>query len=369
MKIPFFNLDPIHSKIKPLIIKEFEKVYDSNWFVLGKNVKKFEKKYAQFSKVNYAIGISNGLDALTLCLKSLGIGPGDEVIVPSNTYVASVLSISHLGATPVFVEPNIQTYNIDIKKIIYNVTSKTKVILPVHLYGLACEMEIIKEIAETHNLYIVEDNAQGHGAKYNDQITGSWGDANATSFYPTKNLGCLGDSGAVTTNSLEVFNKVSSLRNYGSIVKYENEMVGHNMRMDEIQAAVLSIKLEYLKSWTVKRREIAKKYSELLQGIGDLILPMINKDSTHVFHLYVIRTESRDKLNDYLNSNGIGTSIHYPIPPHLQKAYSYMNYKTGSFPIAEELSNTSLSIPIWPGLMDSEIEFITSKIKFFFHNQ
>jgi dTDP-4-amino-4,6-dideoxygalactose transaminase len=366
MKIPFLNFTPMHQPIKGYMMHAFESFYDSNWFVLGERVKQFEKDYAHFNKIDHAVGISNGLDALHIALMTLGIGKGDEVIVPSNTYIATALAVSYVGATPVFVEPNIHTYNMDATLIEASITPKTKAIMPVHLYGQACEMEPIKAITDKHNLYIIEDNAQSQGASYNGKLTGSWGDINGTSFYPAKNLGALGDAGAITTNNEVLAQKAMVLRNYGSQKKYYNEVIGHNMRLDECQAAFLSVKLKYLHEWTKQRQQIAVWYDEALKDIEGVKLPARAEHATHVYHLYVIRTSRRDELQAYLNTEDIDTLIHYPIPPHLQQAYGHLGHKKGDFPIAEEIANTCLSLPIWPGMSKEMIEFVANKIKNYF---
>jgi dTDP-4-amino-4,6-dideoxygalactose transaminase len=277
-----------------------------------------------------------------------------------------VLPVSYVGAIPVFVEPDINTYNIDPKKIEAAITSKTKAVMPVHLYGQACEMEPIMSIAKRHHLFVVEDNAQAHGAAYNKKITGSWGNINGTSFYPGKNLGALGDAGAVTTNDSELAQKAMALRNYGSQKKYYNDVVGFNMRLDECQAGFLSVKLKYLKEWIEQRQKIAGWYHDALKGIDDLILPSAAESATHVYHIYLVRTRYRDTLQNYLAGNGIGTLIHYPLPPHLQKAYKHLGFKKGDFPIAEEIADTCLSLPIWPGMNETQVTYITQKIKDFF---
>ena len=366
MKIPFVSFEVIHKSIKSEILSEFEMFYDKNYFILGEKVSAFEKEYAAFNNVKHTIGISNGLDALHLCLRALDIKEGDEVIVPSNTYIATLLACSFVGATPILVEPDINTYNIDPEKIMAAITPKTKAIMPVHLYGQACEMDKIMEIAKANNLFVIEDNAQSQGATFKGQKTGSFGIANGTSFYPGKNLGALGDAGAVTTNDDEIACKISALRNYGSHEKYHNEYMGFNMRLDEIQAVFLSIKLKRLEKWTHERQSIASIYNEQLKGISDLILPEVNKNSTHVYHLYVVRTKLRDQLQKFLTENGVGTLIHYPIPPHLQKAYASLNFRVGDFPISEELANTSLSLPIWPGMSIDNIKYVSERINTFF---
>lgn len=366
MKIPFLSFEPPNKQIKKEILSSFEQFFDSSWYILGEQIKKFEKEYALFNNVKHCVGVSNGLDALHLCLKALDIGKGDKVIVPSNTYIATVLAVSYVGATPVFVEPDITTYNIDPAKIEVAITPKTKAIMPVHLYGQACEMEPIMDIAKKHNLFVVEDNAQAHGAAYNGKLTGSWGNINSLSFYPGKNLGAFGDAGAITTDNDGLAQKAMALRNYGSQKKYYNDVIGFNMRLDECQAGFLSVKLKYLKEWTEQRQEIAGWYHEALKGIDDLILPSVAENATHVYHIYMIRTKRRDQLQKYLADNLIGTLIHYPIPPHLQKAYLHLGFKKGDFSIAEDIADTCLSLPIWPGLQQSEVNYIAGKITDFF---
>ncbi len=356
----------MHGPIKAEMMQAFEQFYDSNWFVLGERVKQFEQAYAVFNQVQHTVGVSNGLDAIYIALKTLGIGAGDEVIVPSNTYIATWLAVSYTGAIPVPVEPDIHTYNINPALIEAAVTSKTKAIIPVHLYGQCCAMGPIMAIAQKHHLFVIEDNAQAQGASFNNQLTGSFGDINATSFYPGKNLGALGDAGAVTTNTAELAQKAQVLRNYGSQKKYYNEVIGYNMRLDECQAALLSVKLKYLPDWTKQRQQAANWYNELLAGIHELVLPQVHSNATHVYHLYVVRTQQRDALQAHLTENGIGTLIHYPVPPHLQEAYKDLNFQQGSFPIAEELANTSLSLPMFPGITKVQIEFVAKTIRKFY---
>ncbi len=356
----------MHDEVHDELHHAFDDVLRSNWFVLGKHVMQFEDAYSKFNKVSNVIGVSNGLDALYLSLLALGIKSGDEVILPSNTYIATVLAVSYVGATPIFVEPNIETYNIDVAKIENVITGRTKAIMPVHLYGQACEMEEIMAIAKRFNLFVIEDNAQSQGASYNGILTGAWGDINGTSFYPGKNLGALGDAGAITTNHEELANKIKILRNYGSQKKYHNEVIGHNMRLDEIQAAFLTVKLNRLLDWTKKRQEIASWYDEYLKNLMGVTLPKIAKGATHVYHLYVIRSNERDELQHHLTSCGIGTLIHYPIPPHLQEAYKHLSYVEGDFPISEEIARTALSLPIWIGMTRNEVEYVCNSIISFF---
>ncbi|MEY4860344.1 MAG: hypothetical protein RL059_43 [Bacteroidota bacterium] len=366
--IPFLSFEAMHQSIKIEMQDVFNDVYDSYWYVNGKQLISFELNYAKLNETNFCIGVSNGLDALILALRSLEIGEGDEVIIPSNTYIATALAVTHVGATPIFVEPRIDTYNINPELIEPAITIKTKAIMPVHLYGQACEMDEIMSIAKKFNLFVIEDNAQAHLSSYNGKLTGSFGDVNGTSFYPGKNLGALGDAGAVTTDNEMLARKIEILRNYGSQKKYFNEVLGYNNRLDELQAAFLSIKLKYLSSWTQERRDIANFYNESLKDNDNLILPIVANGATHSYHLYVIRTSKRDELKTFLEENGIGTMIHYPIPPHLQEAYQSLGYKKGDFPIAEEIAETCLSLPIWPGMSSKQVEFVSERItKYFEH--
>lgn len=364
--VPFLNFEAVHAPLKAEMSKAFEEVYEGYWYIMGKHLLQFEQSYATFNQVPYAIGVSNGLDALHLALKALEIGQGDEVIVPSNTYIATALAVSYVGATPVFVEPDRETYNIDPALIEAAITAKTKAIMPVHLYGQACEMDAIMDIAIKNGLKVIEDNAQAHGASFKGKLTGSFGHINGTSFYPGKNLGALGDAGAVTTNERAYFDKVMMLRNYGSQEKYKHEIIGYNMRLDEMQAAFLEVKLRYLNIWTSKRQEIASWYDEGLKDIADLVQPKTHSGATHVYHLYVIRIKKREELQAYLKNKEIGTLIHYPIPPHLQGAYQYLNLPKGKFPIAEELADTSLSLPLWPGMKKEAVDYVCNEIKNFF---
>lgn len=366
MKVPFVSFKHVNKEIRDEILAGFKEFFDSEWYILGEKVKQFEQLYSAFNQVNYCVGVSNGLDALHVALRSLNIGFGDEVIVPANTYIATALAVSFTGAIPVFVEPVIETYNMDPLKIEEAITPQTKAIMPVHLYGQACEMESIISIARKHNLFVVEDNAQAQGATFQEKLTGSWGDINGTSFYPGKNLGALGDAGAITTNDEELANKVKSLRNYGSKKKYYNEIVGYNMRLDECQAAFLSTKLKYLQDWTKKRQEIAEWYTAELSNISEIILPKTAKNATHVYHLFVIRTKKRLELQQFLGEKGVETLIHYPIPPHLQDAYKSLGYIKGDYPLAEKIADTCLSLPIWPGMTEENIKHIAETIKNFY---
>ncbi|HAQ69906.1 MAG TPA: aminotransferase [Flavobacteriales bacterium] len=348
--VPFLSFNGLHDPIKDELLKAFIDVLDSNWFIMGNQLEQFEKEYAEWNGVKHCIGVSNGLDAIILSLRALGVGPGDEVIVPSNTYIATALAVTNVGATPVFVEPRYETANINPDLIEPSITTKTKAIIPVHLYGQACEMQAVMDIAERHGLYVIEDNAQAHGASYNGKKTGSWGHINATSFYPGKNLGALGDGGAITTDDDELARKVRVLRNYGSQEKYKNDVLGYNNRLDELHAAFLRVKLRKLDEWTEERNHIADSYIKGLKDVEGIGLFDIAQGATSAYHLFVIKTANREKLQKYLTEQGIGTMIHYPIPPHLQECYKHLGYKNGDFPIAERLSNEILSLPLYIGL-------------------
>jgi dTDP-4-amino-4,6-dideoxygalactose transaminase len=355
MKIPFLSFDGLHNPIKEDLKQAFAEVLDSNWFIMGSQLDAFEKEYAKWNEVEYCVGVSSGLDAIILSLRALGIGPGDEVIVPSNTYIATALAVTNVGARPIFVEPRYETANINPNLIEAAITIKTKAIIPVHLYGQACEMRAIMDIAERYGLFVIEDNAQAHGAKYLGKKTGSWGHISATSFYPGKNLGALGDAGAITTNDLELAEKVRVLRNYGSRVKYENEVIGYNNRLDELQAALLRVKLTKLDEWTVERNKIANSYIERHYDIEGIDLFDLAEGATSAYHLFVIKSDSRDRLQKHLTEQGVGTLIHYPIPPHMQECYMDLGHKKGDFPIAERLSNEVLSLPMFVGIDDDQV--------------
>jgi dTDP-4-amino-4,6-dideoxygalactose transaminase len=364
--IPFLSLEPQHALIKAAVQKAIQQVYDRSAFVLGEEVSAFEKEYATYHEVPFCIGVGNGLDALTMSLLACGVRPGDEVIVPAHTYLATWLAVSRTGATIVPVEPDESTFNIDGSKVETAITPRTKVILPVHLYGQACNMTSILELAERHKLFIVEDNAQAQGSRWLKTLTGSWGTINATSFYPTKNLGALGDGGAVTTFSEQLATFVRQYRNYGLKEKNIALYLGMNSRLDEMQAALLRIKLKYLETWNEQRRELALLYLEQLKDVGDMVLPRSDKEAHHVYHLFVIRTKLRNKLSAHLAERGIGTMIHYPVPPHLQKPYESLNFRKGDFPITEKIAETCLSLPLWPGMTTEQVERISEEVRKFF---
>lgn len=320
----------------------FNKTLESGWFILGNAVKNFEQEFAALNGNKQCIGVANGLDALILCLRALNIEKGSEVIVPSNTYIATILSILQCDLIPVLVEPDMRTYNIDAKKIEESITSKTKAIMVVHLYGKSCEMDTISVIAKKHSLALIEDCAQSHGAKHKGKMTGTFG-YGAFSFYPTKNLGCLGDGGAITTDDDSFAQRIRMLRNYGSEKKYYNEVVGYNSRLDEVQAGFLSVKLKHLDAITSHKRKLAKLYHDGLKN--DFVKPDVHADYFDVFHIYNVRHTRRDELKEYLLKNEIKTEIHYPVPPHEQKAMSGVLTKK-TFPISEEIHKTTLSLPI-----------------------
>ncbi|WP_216726721.1 DegT/DnrJ/EryC1/StrS family aminotransferase [Hymenobacter siberiensis] len=365
MNIPFLSFEPQHAPLRDAMTAAFSRVYDSYWYVLGEEVKQFEREYAAFNQVAHTVGVANGLDALVLALRVLGVGPGDEVIVPSNTYIATWLAVTQVGATPVPVEPDPATSNLDPARIAAALTPRTRAIMPVHLYGQACRMTEIMALATQHNLYVVEDNAQAQGATFAGGVTGSFGHVNGTSFYPGKNLGALGDAGAVTTNDAGLAHKVQVLRNYGSQQKYYNEVVGYNSRLDELQGALLRVKLPHLPEWTSQRQQVAVWYDQHLAGIPNLRLPAVAEGATHVYHLYVVHTPQRAALQQHLTAQGIGSMIHYPVPPHLQQAYQALGFAPGSFPIAEELANTCLSLPMWPGMTEAHVAAVADVIRVF----
>ena len=320
----------------------FDKTLQGGWYILGSKVAEFEESFANFCSVAHCAGVANGLDALTIALKAFEFKKGSEVIVPSNTYIATVLSILNNDMVPVLVEPNIETYNIDHNKIEENITDKTVAIMVVHLYGKVCQMDNIMDIANRRGLKVIEDCAQAHGAKFKGTVAGSFGDFGAHSFYPTKNLGAIGDAGAITTNDGNLFDKVKMLRNYGSRVKYYNEVAGYNSRLDELQAALLSVKLKYIEDITNHKRQLSTLYKKSLKS--DFITPVVDADFYDVYHIFNIRHPRRDDLKEYLFKNGIQTEIHYPVPPHKQNALK--GFFNKSFPIAEEIHKTTLSLPV-----------------------
>jgi len=364
MKVPFVTFKPLEKELDKDLRDAFERVYNRSWYIEGVEDEAFEKAFAEYCDSKYCVGVGNGLDALFLSLKALGIKEGDEVIVPSNTYIATALAVTYTGATPIFVEPDIRTFNIDPTKIEAAITNKTKAIMPVHLYGQACDMDPIMNIAKKYDLYVVEDCAQAHGAKYNGKVIGSFGDAAGFSFYPGKNLGALGDAGATVTNNEELAKKVRALGNYGSDYKYHHIYQGNNSRLDELQAAFLAAKLPHLNKVNAERRKIAQKY---LDGINnpEIILPFVPEYAEPVWHIFGIRCNRRDELEKFLNDAGISTNKHYPIPMHLQGCYADLGFKKGDYPIAEEISETELSIPMYYGMTDEEVQYVIDRINEF----
>lgn len=346
------RLDRCFQKYQEEIEEAALKVLRSGWYVLGPEVELFEKEFAQYTGSKYCVGLANGLDALWLAFRVLGIGAGDEVIVQGNTYIASVMGITINGATPVFVEPD-EFYNIDVTKLEEKITSKTKAILVVHLYGQASKMKQIVSLCKKNNLRLVEDCAQSHGACVDNQMTGTFGDIGCFSFYPSKNLGAFGDAGAIITDDEELAKAMRMYRNYGSEKRYYNKVVGANSRLDEIQAAMLRVKLKYLDEMIEERRSLAMRYSREIVN-PKIALPKIDCEVTHVWHQYVIQVRNREEFIAYLEQNGIGTIIHYPIPPHLSEAYAYLGHKEGFLPITEEYANTVLSIPMYNGMTEEE---------------
>lgn len=362
--VPFLDLRAAYLELKEEIDAAVTRVLDSGFFLLGKELQAFEREFAEHVGVKYCVGLGNGLDALRITLHALGVGPGDEVLVPANTYIATWLAVSYVGATPVPVEPDEGTYNIDPKRVEAAITSRTKGIIPVHLYGQPADMDAILQIARQRKLWVVEDAAQAHGARYKGTPVGSLGDAAGWSFYPGKNLGALGDAGAVTTNDEQLADRVRVLRNYGSRIKYFNEVKGFNSRLDEIQAAVLRVKLRHLDTWNSRRRHLAEMYKGALQGTG-LTLPYVPDWAEPVYHLFVVRSKQRDSLRQRLEDVGIHTLIHYPVPPHLQRAYSELGFREESFPISERIHREVLSLPIGPQMTSLQVQFVSQAINTF----
>jgi dTDP-4-amino-4,6-dideoxygalactose transaminase len=364
MKVPFLDVGATYQELKPELDAAVARVLEGGWYILGAEVTAFEGKFAAFVGSRHCVGLGNGLDALMLGLRAMGVKAGDEVIVPSNTYIATWLAVSMVGATPVPVEPLEQTYNIDPSKLEAAITTKTKVILPVHLYGQAADLSPILELAKKHELFVLEDAAQAQGAKYNGARIGAHGDAVAWSFYPGKNLGAFGDAGALSTNNSEIAERVRTLGNYGSKVKYVNEIQGFNSRLDPIQAAVLSVKLEHLETWNARRSEIAGFYLESLAS-PDLTLPFVPNWAEPAWHIFAIRHKQRDALRTHLEASGIGTVIHYPIPPHLQAAYLELGLKKGDLPISEAIHDEVLSLPIGPHLSLAQAALVVDTVRSF----
>ena len=364
MKIPFVSFKPMEKELNTELRAAFDRVLERSWYIDGVEDKNFEEAFAKFCGAEYCVGCGNGLDALMLTLKALGIKEGDEVIVPSNTYIATALAVTYVGATPILVEPDINTFNINPALIEEKITERTKAIMPVHLYGQACDMDPILAIAKKHNLYVIEDCAQAHGATYKGKIIGNFGDAAGFSFYPGKNLGALGDAGATVTNNKELADKLRALGNYGSDYKYHHIYKGTNSRLDELQAAFLSAKVPFMDKMNNDRRRIANRYLTEINN-SDVILPYTMPECEHVWHVFAIRSNRRDELAKYLEDLGIGVNKHYPIAIHLQECYKDLGIKEGELPIAEEISATQLSLPLYYGMTNEEIDYVISSINAF----
>lgn len=364
MKVPFVSFLPMESELDKDLRGAFDRVFTRSWYIEGAEDEAFEKDFAAYCEAKYCVGVGNGLDALMLSLKALGIGEGDEVIVPSNTYIATVLAVTYVGAVPVFAEPRLSTFNINPEMIEEKINERTKAIMPVHLYGQACDMDSIMRIARKHGLKIVEDCAQAHGATYMGRKVGTFGDAAGFSFYPGKNLGALGDAGAVVTDNKELADKVRALGNYGSDYKYHHIYKGNNSRLDELQAAFLAAKLPHLERMNAERRRIADRYLREIHNPA-VTLPYVAPDCVPVWHVFGIRCDRRDELEKYLNDNGIGTNKHYPTPIHLQECYKDLGFRQGDYPIAEEISATELSLPMYYGMTEEAVSYISQAINSF----
>jgi len=362
VKVPFLDFVQPYEELKAELDEAYSRFMRSAWYVLGREVEAFEREFAEYCGVAHCVGVGNGLEALHLALRAYGIGENDEVIVPANTYIATWLAVSYAGATPVPVEPDAKTFNLDPSRIEAAITRRTRAIMPVHLYGQPADMDPIMTIARKHSLKVVEDNAQAQGARYKGRRTGSLGDAAGNSFYPGKNLGAYGEAGAVTTNDKELAGKVRVLRNYGSQKKYYNEVKGYNSRLDELQAAFLRVKLKKLDEWNVRRRDMAAQYLVGMSDSPGLTLPFVPAWAEPVWHLFVVRHYQRDALQQRLTEADIGTLIHYPVPPHLSGAYAEAGWKRGAFPIAEELANTVLSLPMGPHLSREQSSYVVKEM-------
>ena len=366
IKVPFVDLLLQHQRLLPELQDAFLKVIDQSDFILGAAVERFEQEFAAYLKVQHVIGVATGLDALRLSLVALGVGEGDEVILPANTFIATALAVSAINARPVLVDCRSDTYNISAEQLEGAISPRTKAIIPVHLMGQPADMPTITAIARRHRLVIVEDACQAHGAEYGGQACGTFGQAGCFSFYPAKNLGCFGDGGAIVTGQAELAEHLRQLRNYGQSTKNHHKIAGTNSRLDTVQAAILIVKLKYLSPWNEQRRRHAASYRRLLEGVGDLTFQQSLQHTTPVYHLFAIETEHRDALRDFLFERGVHTGIHYPTPIHLQPAYAYLGYKSGDFPVAERLATRSLSLPMYPELNDDQIEYVVRCVREFF---
>lgn len=363
MKVPFLELRPTYDELRTELDDAYRRVMESGWYILSEDTERFEQAFARYCGVGHCIGVGNGLDALHLILRAYDIGAGDEVIVPANTYIATWLAVSYTGATPVPVEPDPATSNIDPARIEAAVTPRTRAILPVHLYGLPADMDAILEIADRHGLKVVEDAAQAHGARYKGRMAGSLGHAAGFSFYPGKNLGAYGDAGAVVTDDPELAGKVRMLHNYGSRIKYRHELVGFNSRLDPLQAAFLCVRLAHLEAWNERRRRLARRYLDRLGAAGvDIRLPHPPAYADGVWHIFAVHCRDRDAVQRSLQAAGVGTLIHYPIPPHLSGAYAGAGYAPGQFPITEMLADSELSLPMGPHLSEEQVDYVAAQL-------
>jgi dTDP-4-amino-4,6-dideoxygalactose transaminase len=367
--VPFVDLAAQHASIQTEIHAAIQPVLSQCNFILGTQVQEFEQAFARFVGTEHAVGVSSGLDALHLALVALDVGPGDEVILPANTYIATALAVSVVGARPVLVDCDTRTYNMDVSLIEPAITPNTKAIIPVHLTGQSADMDPILEIADSHSLYVVEDAAQSHGSLYKGRPCGSIGNVGCFSFYPGKNLGACGDGGMVTTNDARLTERLRRLRNYGQQAKYQHVEKGLNARLDTLQAAILAVKLRYLPHWNEARARHAEQYREMLRGVGDLTLQKVVAYSTHIYHLFIVETGQRAALQEHLKAAGISTNIHYPIPIHLQQAYRELGYSKGHFPKAEQLAERMLSLPMFPELRSDQIQRVAEEIRKFFSQQ
>jgi len=364
IKIPWVSFKPMENEIKEEVFNKFKEIYENSFYIQGNEYKCFNDEFAKYCNVKYAVGVGNGLDALMLILRAYNIGIGDEVIIPANTFIATALAVTYVGAKPVLVDPCIDSFNIDVNRIEEKITTRTKAIIGVHLYGQCCDIDEIKNIARKYNLYVFEDAAQAHGALYKGRKAGSLADAAGFSFYPGKNLGALGDGGCVTTNNEEIAKKIAYLSCYGSDYKYHHIYKGVNSRLDEIQAGFLRIKLKNLDRWNKDRNRIANRYINEIKN-KNIILPILSESCTHIWHVFAIRCSRRDELKEYLLNLGISTNCHYPIPIHMQKAYAEMNMGSENYSIAKEISETELSIPIYYGMSDEEIDYVIKSLNEF----
>lgn len=362
MRVPFLELEAPYRELEEEFDNAYRRVMRSGRYILGQELEAFEEEFAAYCEAKFCVGVANGLDALHLILRAVGVGAGDEVIVPTNTYIATWLAVSYAGATPIPVEPDVKTYNIDPARIEEVITPRTKAIIAVHLYGQPADINPINELAAAHGLQVVEDAAQAHGARYHGRRVGGLGSAAGFSFYPGKNLGAVGDGGAVVTDDPKIADKVRVLRNYGSRLKYYNEEKGYNSRLDELQAAFLRVKLRKLEEWNNRRKRIAGYYLQALKELDDLILPDVPEWAEPAWHLFVIRHTERMRLQELLSAAGIGTLIHYPLPPHLQNAYAELGYRPGNFPIAEKMAEEVLSLPMGPHTSDADAQYVAAQL-------